>query len=182
MTSPITPIQVLSQTEINEQIIESLEQHLDKSSTDNSFASYEDLSSVAQQDVQTDEGRRLLWKARKALEARGVHFKTCHRAGLKPLTSEEVLRNVGTDSRKKIASTVDRWGGTIKTIDPDKLDSKGLDQYLKSIVSHQVHEQFAVSTTQLRIEATVDAIEDPLSPKNMRLMQLAAMEKFKSLG
>ena len=68
----------------------------------------------------------------------------------------------------------------LNAIDPKSLGQAGLDAWFKEVVSLADHERLAASFNQTKVEVPV--VEDPLSSENMRLMQLAAMEKFKHLG
>ena len=68
----------------------------------------------------------------------------------------------------------------LNAIDYKSLDQAGLTRYMREVVSLADHEQLAEEANQVKIEAPV--IDDPMSPKNMRLVQLAAMEALKHIG
>ena len=68
----------------------------------------------------------------------------------------------------------------LNAINYKSLDQAGLDAYIKESTALATLEMFAAASSRVKVEVPV--VEDPLSSENMRLMQLAAMEKFKHLG
>jgi len=114
-------------------------------------------------------------------EQLGDHLRSIE-AELSLIKAEQESRrnaNKGGENSMELAKLKERRE-KLNAIDPKSLDQAGLDAYFKEVVSLAAHEQLAASFNQVKVEVPV--VEDPLSSRNMRLMQLAAMEKFKGMG
>jgi len=68
----------------------------------------------------------------------------------------------------------------LNAIDYKSLDQVGLTRYMREATALATLERSAATANQAKVEVPV--IEDPLSPENVRRMQLAAAERFKHLG
>ena len=103
-------------------------------------------------------------------------------AELSLIKSEQANRrnaNKGEEHVMELAKLKERRE-KLNAIDYKSLDQAGLTRYMREVVSLADHEQLAEEANQVKIEAPV--IDDPMSPKNMRLVQLAAMEALKHIG
>jgi len=94
---------------------------------------------------------------------------------------QESRRNAskGEESIMELAKLKERRE-KLNAIDYKSLDQAGLTRYMREVISLEALERSAASFNQVKVEVPV--VEDPLSSRNMRLMQLAAMEKFKGMG
>jgi hypothetical protein len=174
--------EVLSKVEANAQVVDDLERLLLRCTDENQVVSYELIRNTLYINVQDNEYRYLMTKARKRLESRGVLFRTLRGTGLKPLTQGDALNEIGKEARGKVKKTVDQWGGRFRHIDPHKLNQNELETYIKEGLSYHKHEDLIGSSADDKIAAVVGAIENPLSPRNIKIMLLQAKEQLKSIG
>ena len=96
-------------------------------------------------------------------------------------SEQENRRNAskGEESIMELAKLKERRA-KLNAIDYKSLDQSELTRYLRESSAVEALEMFAASSNQVKVEVPVD--EGSLSPKNMRLTQLAAAETFKHLG
>jgi len=180
MTDSLIAI-ALSHREAQDRIVDELEKALTGHSIANQFASYDALAGSV--NMENDrEFKSLLRKARTRLTRSGVEFKTLTGLGLKPLNHVQSMKEIGTTSRLKVSRQVDRWGKRLKAIDPHRLAQADLSLFIQENLSHLKYEEVSSSTTQEKIEATVEAIESPLSHNNLKKMLLAAREELRNIG
>ena len=96
-------------------------------------------------------------------------------------SEQENLRNANKEGKNimELAKLKERRA-KLNAIDYKSLDQSELTRYLRESSAVEALEMFAASSNQVKVEVPVD--EGSLSPKNMRLTQLAAAETFKHLG